>query len=120
MTSPVSRLVRLFMLALMLFSVSWQPAAAQNSDMSVLRDSEAELLFKNASRPLIVAAGLDPNSVEVVLLSNPVMAVLVIPDDAPLNDWAGVAQRAIVLGAIFPARLALAHRLLRTDSRAAR
>ena len=71
MTSPVSRLVRLFMLALMLFSVSWQPAAAQNSDMSVLRDSEAELLFKNASRPLIVAAGLDPNSVEVVLLSNP-------------------------------------------------
>ena len=71
MTSPVSRLVRLFMLALMLFSVSWQPAAAQDSDMSVLRDSEAELLFKNASRPLIVAAGLDPNSVEVVLLSNP-------------------------------------------------
>jgi predicted Zn-dependent protease len=71
MTSPVSRLVRLFMLALMLFSVSWQPAAAQDSDMSVLRDSEAELLFKNASRPLIVAAGLDPNSVEVVLLGNP-------------------------------------------------
>lgn len=47
-----------------------------------------------------------------MLLSNPVMAVLVIPDDAPLHDWAGLAQRIIVLGLLFPARIALSHRLL--------
>jgi hypothetical membrane protein len=50
----------------------------------------------------------------LMLLSNPLMAFLVIPDDAPLHDWAGLAQRVIVLGLLFPARLALAHRLLRT------
>jgi predicted Zn-dependent protease len=37
----------------------------------VLRDSETELLFRDVSRPLIKAGGLDPNSVEVVLLNDP-------------------------------------------------
>jgi predicted Zn-dependent protease len=55
------------MLALMLSIVAARPAAAQ----SALRDSETELLFKDISRPLITAAGLDPNSVNVVLLSDP-------------------------------------------------
>lgn len=49
----------------------------------------------------------------LMLLSNPVMGILVIPDDAPLHDWAGLAQRIIVLGLLFPARMALSHRLLR-------
>jgi hypothetical membrane protein len=49
----------------------------------------------------------------LMLLSNPVMGILVIPDDAPLHDWAGLAQRVIVLGLLFPARLALSYRLLR-------
>jgi len=71
MTSPVSRLARLVMLALMLFSVSWQPAAAQDSGPSILRDSETEALFRDASLPLILAANLDPNSVQVVLLGDP-------------------------------------------------
>jgi len=52
----------------------------------------------------------------LILLSNPVMAILVIPDDAPLHDWAGLAQRVLVLGLLFPARLALAYRLLATDT----
>lgn len=43
-----------------------QPAMAQ----SILRDSETELLFKDLSQPLIVAAGLDPNSVKVVLVGD--------------------------------------------------
>ena len=67
MKSRLSRLARLLMLALMLSFVAARPAAAQ----SALRDSETELLFKDISRPLITAAGLDPNSVNVVLLSDP-------------------------------------------------
>ena len=70
MKAPVSRLARLLMLALILFSVSWQPAAAQDASLSVLRDSETEQLFKDASRPLIQAADLDPNNVDIVLLNN--------------------------------------------------
>jgi hypothetical membrane protein len=46
-------------------------------------------------------------------LSFPLMGTLVIPDDAPLHDWAGLAQRLIVLVLLFPARIALAVRLLR-------
>ncbi|MES2119344.1 MAG: M48 family metalloprotease [Pseudomonadota bacterium] len=57
------------MLALALIVAAVRPAAAAG-DGSVLRDSETELLFKDMSRPLIVAAGLDPNSVEVVLIKD--------------------------------------------------
>ena len=71
MTSPAPRVVRLLMLALMLLSISWQPAAAEESGPSVLRDSETEQLFRDASRPLILAANLDPDSVQVVLLGDP-------------------------------------------------
>jgi predicted Zn-dependent protease len=71
MKSPASRLVRLLMLALMLALSAWQPATAQDAQPSVLRDTETELLFKDMSRPLILAAGLDPNSVKVVLLNDP-------------------------------------------------
>ena len=56
----------------------------------------------------------------LMLLSNPVMGILVIPDDAPLHEWAGLAQRIIVLGLLFPARMALSHRLLRTAAPDAR
>lgn len=74
MKSPVSRFARLLMLALMLAVTSLQPATAQDEgggSPSVLRDSETELLFKDISRPLIKAADLDPNSVDVVLLNDP-------------------------------------------------
>jgi predicted Zn-dependent protease len=63
----ISRLVRMLMLALVLTMAAARPAAAQ----SVLRDAETEQLFKDVSRPLILAAGLDPNSVDVVLLNDP-------------------------------------------------
>ncbi|MGE5563527.1 MAG: M48 family metalloprotease [Bacillota bacterium] len=72
MKSPVSRFARMLMLALMLVVASWQPAAAQeDSGPQVLRDTETELLFRDMSLPLIQAAGLDPNSVKVVLLNDP-------------------------------------------------
>src|SRR3982751_4476545 len=73
MNSPLARLARLFMITLMLAMGTIQPAAAQDdqSGPQVLRDTETELLFREMSRPLIVAAGLDPHSVNVVLLNDP-------------------------------------------------
>jgi predicted Zn-dependent protease len=70
MNSPFARFTRLMMLALILSMAALQPATAQDSGPSVLRDSETELLFKDVSRPLIKAAGLDPNNVQVVLLND--------------------------------------------------
>jgi predicted Zn-dependent protease len=73
MNSPLARLARLLMMALILATVAVRPATAQQDDSgpSVLRDSETELLFKEVARPLIKAANLDPNSVQVVLLNDP-------------------------------------------------
>src|SRR4051794_3662143 len=72
MRSPVSRFVRLLMIALALGVAGWQPAMAQqDSGPQVLRDTETERLFNDMSRPLIIAAGLDPGSVKVVLLNDP-------------------------------------------------
>jgi hypothetical membrane protein len=57
----------------------------------------------------VLAAGV------LAALSFPLMGALVIPEDAPLHDWAGLAQRLIVLLLLFPARIALAIRLLRVS-----
>ena len=71
MTSALSRLTRLLMMALILALSIARPALAQESEPSVLRDTETELLFHDVSMPLITAAGLDPESVRVVLLNDP-------------------------------------------------
>ncbi len=71
MTSALSRLTRLLMMALLLALSTARPALAQDSEPSVLRDTETELLFHDVSMPLITAAGLDPESVRVVLLNDP-------------------------------------------------
>ena len=71
MNSRLARLVRLVMLAVMLGMAAVRPAYAQDQGPSLLRDTETERLFKDMARPLIVAAGLDPNSVNVVLLNDP-------------------------------------------------
>jgi predicted Zn-dependent protease len=44
-----------------------QPAAAQ----SILRDAETEALLADMSRQIIIAAGLSPNNVRVVLINDP-------------------------------------------------
>ena len=62
----VTRIARLWMLALLLSFAVAQPAAAQ----STLRDSETELLFRDISTPLIAAAKLD-KATDVVLLNDP-------------------------------------------------
>ncbi len=75
MNSPLARFARLVMLMLVLSMATVQPALAQQQQQdqgpSLLRDTETERLFKDMTRPLIVAAGLDPNSVNVVLLNDP-------------------------------------------------
>jgi hypothetical membrane protein len=52
----------------------------------------------------------------VVVAGFVAMRVLVLPDDAPLHDWAGLAQRLIILLVIFPCRIVLSLKLLRVFS----
>ena len=73
MTLLLSRWARMLMLALALSLGVATPAAAQEGESrtTVLRDTEAEHLFRDLSAPLIVAAGLSPKSVDVVLINDP-------------------------------------------------
>lgn len=74
MKSTLVRCARLLMMALVLAMATVQPGLAQqqqDAGPSVLRDTETELLFKQMTLPLIQAAGLDPSSVNVVLLNDP-------------------------------------------------
>jgi len=71
MTSALSRLARAVMLVLALGLALAPPALAEERGPSILRDSETELLFRDISRPLVLAAGLNPGSVNVVLLNDP-------------------------------------------------
>jgi len=63
----VSRLLAHLGAVLALLVLAAQPVAAQ----SILRDAETEALFRDMSAPLIAAAGLDPNNVDVVLINDP-------------------------------------------------
>ena len=69
MRSPFARAVRLLMLAMLLTLSVARPAAAAG-DGQMLRDSETEQLLEDMARPLILAAGLDPDSVQIVLLND--------------------------------------------------
>lgn len=53
--------------ALAVATIGAGTAAAQ----SVLRDAETEALFRDVARPMIVAAGLTPASVQIVLVGDP-------------------------------------------------
>jgi predicted Zn-dependent protease len=66
MMSRMKRLAALFAL-LCLTSFAARPALAQ----SILRDAETEALLADMSRPIIIAAGLSPNNVRVVLINDP-------------------------------------------------
>jgi predicted Zn-dependent protease len=75
MSFMLSRLTRMLMLALALTMGLAPPAVAQDDDdegrrTTVLRDSETEQLFRDLSRPLVTAAGLNPASVDVVLVND--------------------------------------------------
>ena len=47
-----------------------------------------------------------------------VNGLFVIPDDAPLHQWAGLVQRAVVLVVLFPCTIVLALRLLHVGKKA--
>ena len=69
-SGPMRRLTRIGVwlaafIALALFAA--RPAMAQ----SILRDAETEELFKDMSAPLVEAAGLEPENVDVVLVGDP-------------------------------------------------
>lgn len=49
-----------------------------------------------------------------------VMGALVIPDDAPLHEYAGLGQRLLILLVVFPCRVTLAVRMLRLTGSDAR
>jgi len=49
-----------------------------------------------------------------MVVGNVLMVRLVIPDDAPLHDWAGLGQRILVVGLLFPARIVLSGRMILT------
>ncbi|HEX8573894.1 MAG TPA: M48 family metalloprotease [Allosphingosinicella sp.] len=56
--------LRLALLLILSFGLAARPAAAQ----SILRDAETEALFRDMSRPILEAAGLRPENVQVVLI----------------------------------------------------
>ena len=64
---PAARVLRLLTLLLLSFALTARPAMAQ----SILRDAETEAFFKDISTPIIIAAGLDPNNVDIVLIGDP-------------------------------------------------
>jgi hypothetical membrane protein len=53
----------------------------------------------------------------VSLLGFVAMGILVMPDDAPLHEWAGLAQRMLIVLVLFPCRVVLSMRLLRVAKR---
>lgn len=60
------RYFRAFVVLLLSFALLVQPAAAQ----SILRDAETEALLNDLARPLVVAAGLEPRNVELILIQD--------------------------------------------------
>lgn len=60
-------LLRLATVLLLSFALTAQPALAQ----SILRDAETEAFFADISKPLIIAAGLDPRNVDIILIGDP-------------------------------------------------
>ena len=62
LTRPIASLAAMLATALL----ACQPVAAQ----SILRDAETEALLQDMAAPLIAAAGLNPNNVDIVLIND--------------------------------------------------
>ena len=75
---PGTFLARLLMLVALSFAFVAQPAAAQ----SILRDAETEALLRDISRPLIQAAGLRPEDVQIVLIHDDSINAFVVAGQA--------------------------------------
>ena len=66
MSITVFRAIRTAFILFLAVLVSARPVMAQ----SILRDAETEAFFDEISAPLIAAAGLDPNNVEIILIND--------------------------------------------------
>lgn len=66
MAFQLTRRLRAAVAIAVAITLSAQPAMAQ----SILRDAETEAFFDEISEPLIRAAGLDPNNVDIVLIND--------------------------------------------------
>src|SRR6476646_5436801 len=64
MTLRFRIVLRVALALLISFAVLVRPVAAQ----SVLRDAETESWLQDITRPIVIAAGLDPRNVRIVLL----------------------------------------------------
>ena len=82
---PAARFLRLLTLLLLSFALTARPAMAQ----SILRDAETEAFFKDISKPLIIAAGLDPNNVDIVLIGDPSINAFVAGGQVVRADYCG-------------------------------
>ena len=66
MSITVFRAIRTAFILFLVLLVSARPVMAQ----SILRDAETEAFFEEISAPLIAAAGLDPNNVDIILIND--------------------------------------------------
>jgi predicted Zn-dependent protease len=82
----VTLAARLLMLLAISFMAGIQPAAAQQ----VLRDAETESLLRDISRPIIEAAGLQPENVQIVILH-----------DAEINAFVAGGQIVYIHSGLF-------------------
>ena len=63
---PALAVLRALLILLLSITLAARPAAAQQE----LRDAETEALFRDIARPIIIAAGLQPGNVHIVLLQD--------------------------------------------------
>ncbi|MEY4574917.1 MAG: hypothetical protein RL251_1039 [Pseudomonadota bacterium] len=66
MNNSAIRALRTAFVVFLAIWISVRPVMAQ----SILRDAETEAFFKEISAPLITAAGLDPNNVDIILIND--------------------------------------------------
>ena len=66
MTRRLGRLLRVSLVASLAWSLGAQPVMAQ----SILRDAETEAYLKEIAAPIVVAAGLQPGNVDIVLIGD--------------------------------------------------
>jgi predicted Zn-dependent protease len=83
---PARFLVRALMLILLSFAATARPAFAQQ----ILRDAETEALLRDISRPLIQAAGLQPENVRIVIIG-----------DASINAFTAGGQIVYIHSGLF-------------------
>lgn len=63
-------ILRKLVLSLTAISLAWSGALAQAQSISTLRDAEIEKFLDDYSRPIFQAAGLNPESIEIIIVND--------------------------------------------------